>query len=96
MLTFARRTTVQLAVAAGYEVITTASAHNFDYVKKLGASQVFDYNSPTVHEDLLKAFESKTLAGVMDCIGAPAWAICVDVALVCPLRSSIRAEPTNA
>ncbi|KAI1187679.1 zinc-binding oxidoreductase CipB [Nemania serpens] len=75
---------IQLAVAAGYEVITTASAHNFDYVKKLGASQVFDYNSPTVHEDLLKAFESKTLAGVMDCIGAPAWAICVDVALKTP------------
>ncbi|KAJ8108756.1 hypothetical protein ONZ43_g6328 [Nemania bipapillata] len=72
---------IQLAVAAGYEVITTASAHNFDYVKKLGASQAFDYNSPTVHEDLLNAFKSKTLAGVMDCIGAPAWATCVDVAL---------------
>ncbi|KAI8635187.1 zinc-binding oxidoreductase CipB [Xylariaceae sp. FL1651] len=72
---------IQLAVAAGYEVITTASAHNFDYAKKLGASQVFDYNSSTVHEDLLNAFKSKTLAGVMDCIGPPAWAICVDVAL---------------
>ncbi|KAF2966873.1 hypothetical protein GQX73_g6705 [Xylaria multiplex] len=72
---------IQLAIAAGYEVITTASPHNFDYVKKLGASQVFDYNSPTVHEDLLSAFKSKTLAGVMDCIGAPAWDICVDVAL---------------
>ncbi|KAI0109239.1 zinc-binding oxidoreductase CipB [Nemania sp. FL0031] len=75
---------IQLATAAGYEVITTASAHNFDYVKKLGASQVFDYNSPTVHEDLLNAFKSKTLAGVMDCIGAAAWAICVDVALKTP------------
>jgi NADPH:quinone reductase-like Zn-dependent oxidoreductase len=85
MLTSMRYTTVQLAVAAGYEVITTASAHNFDYVKKLGASQAFDYNSPTVHEDLLNAFKSKTLAGVMDSIGAPAWATCVDVALVRPL-----------
>lgn len=84
MLTFTRYTIVQLAVAAGYEVITTASAHNFDYVKKLGASQAFDYNSSTVHEDLLNAFKSKTLAGVMDCIGAPAWAICVDIASVCP------------
>ncbi|KAI3324542.1 zinc-binding oxidoreductase CipB [Xylariaceae sp. AK1471] len=72
---------IQLAIAAGYEVITTASAHNFDYVKKLGASQVFDYKSPTVQEDLIDAFKSKTLAGVMDCIGAPAWAICVEVAL---------------
>ncbi|KAI1170700.1 zinc-binding oxidoreductase CipB [Nemania sp. FL0916] len=75
---------IQLGIAAGYEVITTASAHNFDYVKKLGASQVFDYNSPTVHEDLLDAFKSKTLAGVMDCIGSPAWAICVDVASKTP------------
>ncbi|TGJ78215.1 hypothetical protein E0Z10_g10553 [Xylaria hypoxylon] len=75
---------IQLAIAAGYEVITTASTHNFDYVKKLGASQVFDYNSLTVREDLLSAFNSKTLAGVMDCIGAPAWAICVDVALKTP------------
>jgi NADPH:quinone reductase-like Zn-dependent oxidoreductase len=36
---------IQLAVAAGYEVITTASPKNFDYVKKLGASQVFDYQA---------------------------------------------------
>ncbi|KAJ2987904.1 hypothetical protein NUW58_g4253 [Xylaria curta] len=75
---------IQLAIASGYEVITTASTRNFEYVKKLGASQVFDYNSPTVHEDLLNAFKSKTLAGVMDCIGAAAWAICVDVALKTP------------
>ncbi|KAI1353784.1 chaperonin 10-like protein [Xylaria sp. FL0043] len=73
---------IQLAIAAGYEVITTASSHNFDYVKKLGASQAFDYSSPTVREDLLTALSLKTLAGVMDCIGGSAWAICVDVALV--------------
>ncbi|KAI0426203.1 zinc-binding oxidoreductase CipB [Xylaria sp. FL1042] len=72
---------IQLAIAAGYEVITTASSHNFDYVKKLGACQVFDYSSSTVREDLLTALNLKTLAGVMDCIGGPAWAICVDVAL---------------
>jgi NADPH:quinone reductase-like Zn-dependent oxidoreductase len=29
---------IQLAVAAGYEVFTTASPKNFDYVKKLGAA----------------------------------------------------------
>lgn len=39
---------IQLAVAAGYEVITTSSPKNFGYVKKLGANQVFDYNSKTV------------------------------------------------
>ncbi|KAL6714189.1 hypothetical protein ACLMJK_008684 [Lecanora helva] len=70
---------IQLAVAAGYEVITTASPKNFSYVKNLGASQVFDYNSPTIGDDLLKAFEGKTCAGAFDCIGASATPICVDV-----------------
>ncbi|CAJ2505224.1 Uu.00g126180.m01.CDS01 [Anthostomella pinea] len=54
---------IQLAVAAGYEVITTASPRNFDNVKQLGASQVFDYNSGTINEDLVAAFKGKTLAG---------------------------------
>jgi NADPH:quinone reductase-like Zn-dependent oxidoreductase len=39
---------IQLAVAAGYEVITTSSPPNFELMKRLGASQVFDYNSKTV------------------------------------------------
>lgn len=33
---------IQMAAAAGYEVITTASPHRFEYVKGLGAAQVFD------------------------------------------------------
>ncbi|KAJ3573623.1 hypothetical protein NPX13_g4633 [Xylaria arbuscula] len=85
---------IQLAVAAGYEVITTASPHNFEYVRKLGASQVFDYKSPTVREDLLTALEPKTLAGVLDCIGAEAWAICVDLASQGYLRG-VSAEGTR-
>lgn len=61
---------IQLAVAAGYEVITTASPHNFEYVKALGASQVFDHSGPTVKEDLLGAFKGKTIAGAV-ANGAP-------------------------
>ena len=56
---------IQLAIAAGYEVFTTASPKNFDYVKKLGASQVFDYSSETVVADLIKAFKGKTSAGAL-------------------------------
>ncbi|ORY56965.1 zinc-binding alcohol dehydrogenase domain-containing protein cipB [Pseudomassariella vexata] len=56
---------IQVAVSAGYEVITTASPKNFEYVKKLGASQVFDYNSPTVRDDILAALKGKTCAGAM-------------------------------
>ena len=57
--------TIQLAVSAGYEVITTASPKNFDLVKKLGACQVFDYKSPTVVSDMIAAFKGKTCAGAV-------------------------------
>ncbi|RKL41076.1 hypothetical protein BFJ72_g5971 [Fusarium proliferatum] len=56
---------IQLAKAAGFEVITTASPKNFDYLKKLGASQTFDYNSPTIKEDLLIAVKGKVVAGAI-------------------------------
>jgi len=53
---------IQLAVAAGYEVIATASPRNFDYVRKLGALRVFDYNDKNVVRKLVDAFAGKTLA----------------------------------
>ncbi|KAF5613893.1 oxidoreductase zinc-binding dehydrogenase family superfamily [Fusarium subglutinans] len=56
---------IQLAKAAGFEVITTASPKNFDYLKKLGASQTFDYSSPTIKEDLLAAVKGKVVAGAI-------------------------------
>ncbi|KAL3433425.1 chaperonin 10-like protein [Aspergillus tetrazonus] len=70
---------IQLGVAAGYEVFTTASPKNFDYVKKLGASQVFDYHSATVAQDLVAALQGKTVAGAMDCIGFAATPLTVEV-----------------
>ncbi|CAD6594524.1 MAG: hypothetical protein ASARMPRED_000587 [Alectoria sarmentosa] len=69
---------IQLAVAAGYEVFTTCSPKNFDYVKKLGASQAFDYNSKTVVSDLIRAFEGKTTAGAIS-IGSRAAENCLDI-----------------
>lgn len=54
---------IQLAVASGYEVITTCSPRNFDCCKSLGAAKTFDYDSPTVTEDLVAAFEDKEVAG---------------------------------
>ncbi|MCJ1477424.1 hypothetical protein MMC13_006095 [Lambiella insularis] len=70
---------IQLAVAAGYEVITTASRKNFELVKTLGANQVFDYNSPTVVHDIIKAFKGKDAAGAMDCIGEGAWEVVQEI-----------------
>ncbi|MBW4041661.1 MAG: zinc-binding alcohol dehydrogenase family protein [Acidobacteria bacterium] len=65
---------IQLAVAAGYEVITTASPRNFGYVTSLGASLVFDYNSRTVIADISTALQGRTLAGAISfgTTGAPA------------------------
>ncbi|KAF4335578.1 oxidoreductase zinc-binding dehydrogenase family superfamily [Fusarium beomiforme] len=56
---------IQLAKAAGFDVITTSSPKNFDYLKKLGASQTFDYNSPTIKEVLLTAVKGKVVAGAI-------------------------------
>ena len=73
---------IQLAVAAGYEVITTASPHNFDYVKELGASRAFDYNSKTVVKDVIEAFKGKTIAGAL-AIGTGSAEACSDIVHAC-------------
>ncbi len=73
---------IQLAVAAGYEVITTASPRNFDYVRKLGAGQVFDYNGKKVVRDVIKAFNGKTIAGAL-AIGTGSAEVCLDVVHAC-------------
>jgi NADPH:quinone reductase-like Zn-dependent oxidoreductase len=54
---------IQLAAAAGYQVITTCSPRNFDYVKRLGASQAFDYRGNTVTGDIVRALNGRKLAG---------------------------------
>jgi NADPH:quinone reductase-like Zn-dependent oxidoreductase len=69
---------IQLGVAAGYEVFTTSSPSNFEYVKKLGASQVFDYKSKTVVPDMIKAMRGKTSAGALS-IGKGAAEACMEV-----------------
>lgn len=56
---------VQLAVASGYEVFATAGSKNFDFVKDLGASEVWDYKSPTATADIIAALKGKTCAGAL-------------------------------
>ncbi|KZF19813.1 oxidoreductase-like protein [Xylona heveae TC161] len=46
---------IQFAKLSGYKVIATASPHNFDLVKSVGAEQVFDYKSPSCAADIKKA-----------------------------------------
>lgn len=60
---------IQLAVASGYEVLTTASASNAEMLKSLGASAVFDHARPSIVEDVVKAMQGKRLAGTLHATG---------------------------
>ncbi|KAL9619497.1 MAG: hypothetical protein Q9160_005860 [Pyrenula sp. 1 TL-2023] len=69
---------IQLAVSAGYEVLSTSSPRNFAYVKGLGASHAFDYNSETLVEDLVRALDGRELVGALT-VGANADQVCASV-----------------
>ncbi|KAJ5304857.1 uncharacterized protein N7443_004517 [Penicillium atrosanguineum] len=73
---------IQLAVGAGYEVFTTASPHNFNYVKKLGAAQVFNYRSKTVVNEIVKAFQGKKAAGAIS-VASDGTERCMDILARC-------------
>jgi NADPH:quinone reductase-like Zn-dependent oxidoreductase len=64
---------IQLAKYIGAEVITTASARNHDYVKKLGADRVIDYQK----EDFAKAVSDCDI--VFDTVGGDVRAGCYQV-----------------
>ncbi len=66
-------TAIQLAVASGLDVVSTASKKNLDYVRFVGAKYVFDYAEESVVEDivsLLKGNESG-FVGAYDAISLP-------------------------
>ncbi|RHZ55964.1 hypothetical protein CDV55_104847 [Aspergillus turcosus] len=53
---------IQLSKAAGFEVFTTCSARNFEYVKGLGADHVYDYNDPGVINKVHQSKQSLRIA----------------------------------
>ncbi|KAK6216840.1 TOXD protein [Colletotrichum tabaci] len=57
---------IQLAKSAGYTVVTTASPHSYDLVKRYGADKVFNYRSESWVKDVSSAYPDITLA--LDCI----------------------------
>jgi len=73
---------IQLAVAAGYDVVTTASPRNFAYVKGLGAREAFDYRSKTVISDIVGALRGREIAGAL-AIGLGSAAACIDIVGAC-------------
>lgn len=61
---------VQLAAAAGVEVIATASEKNFGMVKEAGAAHVFDYHSKTIEDELADVMKGRVLYGAYDAVGS--------------------------
>lgn len=57
---------IQLAKASGLEVVATASPKNFGMVKEVGASEVFDYSTPSIVDDLVTYLKDKAVAGGYD------------------------------
>ena len=54
--------TIQLAVASGLKVVTTAGKANHDYVRSLGASEVFDHADADVIEKISKVLKAGDVA----------------------------------
>lgn len=63
---------IQFAKLSGLTVLTTASPHNFEYLRSLGAEAVFDYHTPA--EELAKQIKAHTdnkLTLAWDCSPTP-------------------------
>jgi NADPH:quinone reductase-like Zn-dependent oxidoreductase len=56
---------IQLARNAGYRVVATASPHNFDYVRSLGAAEAVDRRSPTAIDEIVDLIGQRSLAGTL-------------------------------
>ncbi|KAI0091670.1 chaperonin 10-like protein [Irpex rosettiformis] len=62
---------IQLLHLAGYtQIYATASPKNHAYLKELGATQVFDYHSPHLADEILKATNGHKVSIAIDTIGA--------------------------
>ena len=60
---------IQLAVASGYVVISTASPRNADMLKRLGASEVFDHGRADIVDEIAAFLRGRRLAGVLHATG---------------------------
>ncbi|WP_043674392.1 zinc-binding alcohol dehydrogenase family protein [Clavibacter michiganensis] len=88
---------IQLAVAAGYDVVTTASPRNHKLVRSLGASRAFDYRSPSAVRDIVAdiAASGRRVAGVL-AIGTGSGAPAVDIAIATgATRVSMASPPVS-
>lgn len=59
---------IQLAVAAGYEVVGVASRHNHAFVKSIGATECFDQKDLSLVNDMIGFLKGKDVVGAYDAI----------------------------
>ncbi len=79
---------IQLAAAAGYNVITTASPKNFEYVRTLGATHVFDYKSKNLVHQMAEVLQGREVVGALS-VAAGSAAECIDVLSLCRGRKFV-------
>ncbi|RYP69570.1 hypothetical protein DL769_005245 [Monosporascus sp. CRB-8-3] len=79
---------IQLAQAAGYEVLATGSPRNFEYLKSLGASIVFDYRETDTVSRIIDVLQNKTCAGAL-AIGVGSLEACIDIVAAVPGRKFV-------
>jgi NADPH:quinone reductase-like Zn-dependent oxidoreductase len=84
---------VQLAVAAGYGVVATASPHNHEHLLRLGAGHVFDYADPSVIGDISATLHGKHVAGIL-AVGTGSAEPCVAIAARTGARRVALASPS--
>ncbi|RJE27595.1 Alcohol dehydrogenase GroES-like domain protein [Aspergillus sclerotialis] len=74
---------VQLAVASGATVVSTASARNHEFVKSIGATAVLDYNNANAVDEMVSLIKETPgqFAGALDAIGSnETWRACAEIA----------------
>ena len=86
---------IQLARATGAEVLTTVSPRNFELVKGLGASHIFDRNNPSVVTEIVAALTGKTLLGVANAIGNDKAALDASIEVVVQTGAKVRVINTR-
>jgi NADPH:quinone reductase-like Zn-dependent oxidoreductase len=88
---------IQLARASGFEVYSSASASNLDYLRSLGCTQVFDRTSSTLVQDVLAALEregqGKKLVGLVDTISNGTFDVCRSLAKATGLALVVGTNP---
>lgn len=84
---------IQLARAAGYRVVTTASPRNHQRARDLGASDAFDYTSPTVVADIVAALAGDRVVGVL-AVGTGSADPCVAIAVATGAKRVALASPS--